>query len=303
MRVLFKSRPGFGGLAFNVLNALILFAFTFICIYPFYYIVISSLSSPGAISRGVYLWPREFTTISYQRILITPGISRSAFISLARTVLGTFIAVACSTFVGYIFSYREIPFRKYVYRFFITTMYLAAGFVPVYILMSSLGLRDNFLIYILPGAVSAYFLILTKTYIETLPDSLREAAEIDGAGIVKIFLIVVVPLSKPIIACLVVFSAVGQWNAWSDTLYYVQNPRLYPLQYLLYKMLQNNMAEAMRAGNAADSASIARNIKQELTPAALRLTMTCITTLPILLVYPFMQRYFVKGMLLGAIKG
>ena len=294
-------RLSFGGLTFNAVNVIVLLAFTFMCIYPFYYIFISSLSSPRMISLGVFLWPREFTLDGYKRIFVTPGIGQSAFISLARTVLGTSLVVTCSTFVGYLFAYPEILFRKFMYRAFITTMYVAAGFVPYYILMATLGLRNSFLIYILPGAISAFFIILSKTYIESMPDSLREAAEIDGAGILKIFAVVTAPLCKPIIACLVVFSAVGQWNSWSDTLFFITDANLYPLQYKLYIMLQNNMADAMRAGNS--TAETARAQQQQMTPTALRLTMTFITTVPILVVYPFMQRYFVKGMLLGAIKG
>lgn len=290
-----------GGAVFNVFNVILLLSFTFVCIYPFYYIAISSFSSAKAISHGVFLWPVEFNLKGYATVLSTPGIGRSAFISLARTVIGTTMAVTCSTFVGYIFAYPEILFRKIIYRIFITTMYVSAGFVPYYVLMANLGLRNNFLIYVLPGAMSAYFIILTKTYIESLPDSLREAAEIDGAGILKIFFVVTAPLCKPIIACLVVFSAVGQWNSWADTLYYIQNADLYPLQYRLYVMLQNNMAEAMKTANA--TAETARAAQQQMTPTALRLTMTFITTVPILIVYPFMQRYFIKGMLLGAIKG
>ena len=303
MRVLSKKyyKLGVGGAAFNVFNVLLLLSFTFICIYPFYYIAISSFSSARAISRGVFLWPREFNLEGYKTVLSTPGIGQSAFISLSRTIIGTTLVVTCSTFVGYIFSYPEILFRKFLYRAFITTMYISAGFVPYYVLMANLGLRNNFLIYILPGALSAYFIILTKTYIESLPDSLREAAEIDGAGVIKIFFVVVAPLCTPIIACLVVFSAVGQWNSWADTLYYISNSDLYPLQYRLYVMLQNNMAEAMKNANA--TAETARAAQQQMTPTALRLTMTFITTVPILIVYPFMQRYFVKGMLLGAIKG
>ena len=297
-----KIRLSFGERLFNVFNVLVLCLFTFACIYPFYYIFIGSLSSPSAISRGVFLWPRELNIDSYRRIFITPGILRSAFISLSRTVLGTALVVTCSTFVGYIFSYQEVLFRKFLYRFFITTMYVGAGFVPYYILIVNLRLRDNFLVYILPGAVSTYFIILTKTFIESLPVSLREAAEIDGAGIIKIFFMVTVPLSKPIIACLVIFSAVGQWNSWADTMYYIQTPSLYTLQFKLYGMLRSNMAEAM-AADPLRIASMAMNTRDKVTPVSLRLTMTFITTLPILLVYPFMQKYFVKGMLLGAIKG
>jgi len=293
-----KSRPA--DKLFIAVIAAVLTTFAFICVYPFYYIFIGSISSPSAISKGVFLLPSGVNIKNYMAIFKTPGIGHAALISLARTIIGTALAVIFPTFVAYIFTYKEIPCRKILYRFFIITMYLNAGFVPFYVLISDLKMLNTFWIYVIPGAVSAYFIILTRAFMESLPDSLREAAEIDGAGILRIFLAIVLPLCKPILACLAVFAAVGQWNAWADTLYYVHNANLFPLQYLLYKMLQNNMADAMRATNSASAAAFA---SQQMTPAALRLTMTFVTTVPILLIYPFMQRYFIKGMLLGAVKG
>ena len=296
---MFKSRLGFGGITFNIINTLILFAFTFICIYPFYYIIISSLSSPGAISRGVYLWPEDFSIESYRRILVTPGISRSAFISLARTALGTFIAVACSTFVGYIFSYQEIPFRKFIYRFMIITMYLNAGLIPYYLTMRMYGFNNNFLVYIVPGALSAYFVVLVKTFIEQLPASLEEAAIIDGAGILTIFNRVIFPLSRPIIATIGVFAAVGQWNSWFDNLIFmVGRPDLNTLQIMLYNILN----KAASISNQIDT-NTAEQLAKRITPDSIRTTTTMIVTFPILFAYPFAQRYFVKGIMIGAIKG
>lgn len=297
---MYKMKSGLGDKAFIGITFILLTAFAFICVYPFYYIFIGSISSPGAISRGVFLLPVDITFNSYKTIFNTPGIGRSLLISVARTLIGSTFTVFFSSFVAYIFSYKEIPLRKVLYRFFIITMYLSAGFVPYYMLIANMKLRDTFWVYVIPGAISAYFIILAKAYIDSLPDSLREAAEIDGAGIVRIYFVIVVPLCMPIIACLIVFSAVGQWNAWADTMYFVQKSDLYPLQYRLYKMLQNNMADAMRASGSASTAMAA---VRQITPTSLRLTMTFVTTLPILVIYPFMQRFFTKGLLLGAVKG
>ena len=285
---------------FIVLFLVILSAFALACLYPFYYIFIGSLSSPGAISRGVFLWPEGFNLRTYESIMTGPGMAQSVLISVARTVLGAALVVICSVFVGYIFSYRDIPIRSALYRYFIITMYVNAGFVPWYMLITNMGLRNTFWVYIVPGAFSAFFVILAKTYIESIPESLREAAEIDGAGILRIFFTIIVPLAMPIIACLVVFSAVGQWNAWADTLYFVTDSKLYPMQYRLYNMLQRNMAGAM---SQTAGAGAGMSIAEQITPAALRLTMTFVTTMPILAVYPFMQRYFVKGIMIGAVKG
>jgi len=297
---LYNQKSGISDKIFMFIVIVFLTLFAFVCVYPFYYIFIGSISSPQAISRGVFLFPVEINFHNYITIFETPGMLRSFFISVSRTVIGTTLTVFCSTFVAYIFSYKEVPVRSFLYRFFIITMYIGAGFVPYFMLLSNLNLLNTFRVYVIPSAISAYFIILTKAYMDSLPSSMREAAEIDGAGIVRIFFSVIAPLCKPIIACLIVFAAVGQWNAWADTLYFVRDPDLFPMQFRLYRMLQNNMADAMRT---ARSASAAMSAQQRMTPAALRLTMTFLTTMPILVVYPFMQRYFVKGLMLGAVKG
>lgn len=282
--------------AFDVINSLLLFIFGMICIYPLYYIFINSCSSPAEVVKGVYFFPRKFDISAYVSIMNIPNILNSVCISVARTVLGSIITVLCSSFVAYLLTHKDLVLKKFFYRYFIITMYVNAGFIPYYILINRLGLKNSFLVYIIPGAISAYFIILVKTYIESLPDSLQESAEIDGAGVFTIFSKIIFPLCLPITACLIVFSAVGQWNSWVDNLYFITDNRLDTLQYLLYKQLQANMSEAVKGSAAAASAV-------KITPTTLRLAMTFITVLPILCVYPFMQRYFVKGIMLGAVKG
>ena len=178
-------------------------------------------------------------------------------------------------------------------------MYVNAGFIPYYLTISKLGLKNNFLVYILPTAVQAYFLILIKTYFESIPRELTESAEMDGAGILKIYARVILPLSKPIIACIVVFAAVNQWNTWSDDMYFMTGRKaanLHCLQYLLYQKLQANVVTSTSAGAAAGAAI-------QVSSTTLRMGMSFITIIPILCVYPFMQRYFTKGIMLGAVKG
>ena len=289
-----------GDRVFEIANVTLLFLFALVCLFPFYYIFVNSLSSSKAISEGVYLWPKQFTLETYKAIFRTKGLLQSVGISVARTFLGTFLCVAVSSFVAYIFTYKELFLRKYLYKVFILTMYISAGFIPYYLLISKVGLKNNFLVYIIPGAVSAYFIILVKTYIESLPKTLMEAAELDGAGIIGIFTKIIFPLCKPIIACIIVFAAVNQWNVWSDNLYFVTDKNLYTLQYKLYMLLQTNMAEAVRANS---SANVGEMLAKKLTPTSLRLAMTFVTVLPVLCVYPVMQKYFVKGIMLGAVKG
>lgn len=283
---------------FQWANSILLLLFAFVCAYPFYFILINSVSSPSEIAKGVYLIPQKWTLASYEQLSTIPTIYRSVFISAARTVVGTAITLFCCSFVGYLATKRDMPLRKAMYRFIVFSMFFHSGLIPWYILMKELHLKNTFLLYVLPSAVSAFFIILIKTYIESLPPALEDSAEVDGAGLITIFYKIVFPLSMPIVACVAVFSAVGQWNSWADNLYLVNDSKLNTLQYLLYTNLQSNMASVMQ-GNTNASAAMGVTI----TPSSVRLAMTVVTVLPILVVYPVMQKYFVKGILLGAVKG
>ncbi len=288
---------------FQFANSGTLLIFAFLCVYPFYFIIINSLSHPTESAKGIYFFPREITLSSYEQLMQIPTIFQSVFISVARTVVGTIVTVFCSAFVGYMVTKKELPFRSFIYRLIIITMFFSSGLIPWYMLMKTLYLKNNFLLYVLPGAVSAFFIILVKTYIESLPSTLEESAQIDGAGILTIFFKIIFPLSLPIIACIAVFTAVGQWNSWADNFYLVTDSSLNTLQYLLYTNLKSNMADIMRTSASgttlgADLASTGR-----VTPMSIRYAITVITVIPVMLIYPFMQKYFVKGIMLGAIKG
>jgi len=287
-----------GGMVLRGLNIIILVTFAFICTYPLYFIFINSISSADAVIKGVYIVPIDFSLEFYKSLLKMPNIPNSIFISVARTVLGTSITVMCSSFLGYMVTQKELPMRKWIYRFVIATMYFSAGLIPWYILMVNLGFKNNFLLYILPGAISAYYVVLSKTYIESLPASVEESAKIDGAGVMVIFFRLILPMSMPIIACLIVFCAVNQWNSWQDNFYLVSDPKLSTLQYQLYMNLAN---EASNVENTSSTSSLLRS--KATTEMGLRYALSMLTVLPIIMVYPFMQKYFVKGIMLGAIKG
>jgi len=197
----------------------------------------------------------------------------------------------------------ELPCRKLIYRLLIITMYFNAGLIPWYITMKMLHLNNSFLLYIIPYAISPFYVVLLKTFIEQLPMSLEESARIDGAGHFTIFIKIICPLSIPIIATIAVFSAVMQWNTWFDNFFLVQNPRLRTLQLVLYNYLNeaNNIAMQIKNENALEAGI--RTNKITITPQAIKMTITMVVTLPIIFVYPFMQKYFVKGIMMGAIKG
>ena len=286
--------------AFHTVNYLMFGLFTLICIYPFYYILIYSLSDTTKASMGVYLLPEGFTLYNYYSLLTNEGIANAALITVLRTVTGTALAVFCTALFGYLLTKKELPFRRLIYRLVVMTMYINAGLIPYYMMIKAIGLRNSFFVYIIPYAVGAFNLILIKTFIEQMPPSIEESAMVDGAGYLILFVKLIFPLSLPIIATVTVFTAVFQWNSFSDNLIFVTNPKLQTLQMLLYRILQN-VAEA-RQNVRTDE--MARNIRiVQPTPTTIRMTITMIVTLPILFVYPFLQRYFVKGIMLGAVKG
>ena len=242
-------------------------------------------------TKGVYFFPRGLTLENFSYVLQTPLIFTGILVSVARTVVGTLLNVLFCGFLGYMVTVRELPLRKAIYRMIVATMYFTSGLIPWYMLMVSINFKNNFLLYVLPGAISAFYVVLIKTFVESLPASLGESAALDGAGTLTIFFRIIMPVSKPVLACVAVFGAVWQWNAWSDNMFLVTDARLQTLQYLLYRMLQSS--------GMSDSITGQTSVQ----PMSIRLTMTFITVFPILLVYPFMQRFFVKGIMLGSVKG
>ncbi|WP_169090549.1 carbohydrate ABC transporter permease [Paenibacillus sp. PL91] len=285
---------------FEFLNYCILLVFVLLCIYPFYYILIYSLSSPQEAIKGVYLLPDHITFYNYSQIFKLDNITGAFAISVLRTVLGTIATVFCSTLCAYIVTKQELYFRKFIYRYIVITMYFNAGLIPWYITMKAVGLQNNFLLYILPTAVAAFYIILLKTFIEQLPASLEESAMLDGASYFTIFQKIIFPLSMPIVATIAVFSAVAQWNSWTDNYFLVTADHLQTLQMILYNYL--NEAQVLASSSNINMEDVGNSLKK-MTPESIKMTITMVVTLPIMLVYPFMQRYFVKGLMLGAIKG
>lgn len=287
---------------FQVLNYLVFTVFMVLCVYPFYYIFIYTLSDPSeVIKKGVYLLPTGFSLLNYQAIFNQKGIISAALVSTARTIAGTFITVFMSAMFGYVLTSPKLAFRKFIYRFTIVSMYLGAGLIPWYLTMRAYGLQNNFLLYVLPGAISAFFVMLIKTYIEQLPASLEESAIIDGAGYFTIFIRIILPLCMPILAAVAVFCAVSQWNSWFDNFLLVREPKLQTLQLLLWNFL--NQSEALAASVRTDYSAISKIQAVKITPTSIRMTITMVVTMPIILVYPLLQKYFVKGIMLGAVKG
>lgn len=281
---------------------IVLFLAALLCLYPFYYIFIYTISSPGEAAKGgIYLLPAGFSLVNYQQILAKKEIFNAALISILRTVVGTGLTVFCSSLFGYLVTKKELIFRRFFYRAIVITMYLNAGLIPTYLIYKALHLNNNFLVYIIPGAVSAFYVILIKTYIESLPVALEESAMMDGARYWRIFIKIILPLCIPILATVAIFAAVGQWNSWQDNFFFVSNSKLKVLQLVLWEILNSaqSLADSAKSGGQANVSEMANRV----SPVSIRMTISMITTLPIILVYPFLQRYFIKGILIGAVKG
>ena len=289
---------------FQVFNYLLMLGIAFICIYPFWYIIIYTFSEArlADVNPPVFL-PRGFSLSNYKDIFELNGFFHSLFISVLRTVVGTFASVLSCSFLGYLFTKEEMPARKLMYRFLILTMYVSGGMIATYIVVKSYGLLNNFWVYILPMLISAYNIVLIKTFVEQLPASLEESAKLDGAGYLTVFTKIILPLSKPITATVAVFVAVNHWNSWFDNHIYARgNESLTTLQYLLYNYLNEAQRLADQIKNTTNAAGMSQ-ISTSISPKGVRMTITVLASLPIFMVYPFMQKYFVKGIMVGAVKG
>ena len=297
----YKDKPG--DIIFNVINYLVFTLFTVACIFPFYYLFINTISDNDLVVKGaINFIPRGLNLNNYKSLLEVSDLSSAFLVSVSRTILGTALMVMASGFVGYLVTKQEMWGRKFWYRFLIITMYFNAGLIPWFMNMQMLGLTNTFWAYIIPGIVAPYNIILVKTYIESIPAELEESAEIDGATYMTVFRKIIWPLSKPILATIAIFGAVGNWNSFTDSLILMQSaPQLYTLQHRLYIYLNqaSNLSALMQSGGSVSEAAI----KSALSGKVIKYTISMVTVIPILLVYPFMQRYFEEGIMLGAVKG
>ena len=297
-----KKKTSLGDWIFNIFLGLFFTLFTLICIYPFYYLIINTISANDISANGQIMFlPKGIHFQNYIDVFKIPDLASAALVSLGRTVLGPIGAVLGAAYLGFMFTQQKMWARKFWYRFTIITMYFNAGLIPWYITMRNLHLTNNFLAYILPAIVQPFNIILVKTYMESISPALQEAAEIDGASVMKVFMKIMLPLAKPIMATIAIFAAVGQWNSFQDTLILMTKPALYTLQFLLYQYINqaSSLAAMIKNGTVISTSSLATMQ----TPTSIRMTVSVVVILPILLVYPFFQKYFVKGIMIGSVKG
>ena len=279
-----------------VVNGLVLFLLMFVCLYPMIHILAASLSDPSLIAahRGLLFFPLSFSVESYKMVFENPYIISSYANTIVYVVVGTLLNLVLTSFAAYALSRRQNPVKAIVMKLITFTMYFSGGLVPTYMLINSLGLADTRWVMIIPGAVSAYNLIIMRTFFTGIPVAMEESAKIDGANDFIVLLKIFTPLAKPVIAVMALFYGVAHWNAWFDASLYIQNRSLLPLQVILREILIENTTQNMiTAVDSADKMMVSQTVKY---------ATIIVATVPILALYPFLQKYFVKGVMIGSIK-
>lgn len=285
---------------FNVVNLCIMLFLIILTLYPFWYSVIGSFNEGLDYAKGgVYLWTRSFTLGNYLALFSDSSLLRAFFITLSRTVIGTVTHVLFTAMFAYAFSQRHLKYRGLYSTLGLMSMYLSGGLIPYFILINSLGLYDNFLVFIIPTIFSFWNVILFRSYFAELPGALIESAKIDGAGEYRIFFQIIFPLSKPVIAAVSLFTAVGHWNAYYDAMVFTLGDKLQTVQLYILKLVQSTEAALLLANMSGNTGAIQSTV----TTTTLQLAAMVAASLPIVLVYPFVQKFFIKGMLIGSVKG
>ena len=288
---------------FVVCNTVFLLLLSFAFIAPYLNILAKSFNSAkDTMLGGVTFYPRVFTLDNYDIVLKDPNIGHSAIISVLRVISGSLFSLFLQYSVAYVLLRRGLPFRKTIVMFFTIPMFINGGLISEYIIYAKLNLYNSFLIYVLPASFSFYNMVIIRTYLQGIPESLIESARLDGAGEFTILWKIMLPLSMPIVATILLWCAVAHWNDWARTLYFVDNPDLYTLQYRL--MLAKIEAESLTQmiQNALETGRPLGTIDTDISGESVQAAQTIITTVPIVLTYPFFQRYFVSGVTMGSVK-
>jgi len=271
--------------------------FSVIVLYPFLYCVAYSLSDSVAVAtRNVTIFPVDFTLENYINVFKNNRVYNSFLISVARTGGGVLWTLTVTGLASYAISKRQIPFNRIIAFLLIIPMYVSGGLIPTYVLMFRLKLYNNFLVYILPHGFWAFNMLLMRTYFDTLPAEMEESARLDGAGDLRIFLRIVLPVSMPIVAVIAMYSGVWQWNAWFDAMLYITRQPLKPLQAILQQLIMESFTQTLQLAQGGQVA------EKQASPEGVRLATMVITVIPIVIIYPFFQKHFVRGVMIGAVK-
>lgn len=302
LKVRHKKRIAAEDLIFYIINTIIMLLFAIVTLYPVLNTLAYSFNEGNdAVRGGIHLLPRSFSTRNYEEIIFErKSIMQGLWVTIGRTLLGTITSLAANALLSFILSRKKFLFKSSLSLFWIITMYANGGMIPVLILYRYLHLTSSFWVYIIPGLVSAFNVMVMRTYMQGIPDSLEEAAQLEGAGYMTVFVKIITPLCMPVYATIALFVAVGHWNSWFDAMLYNRfDPQYTTLQYELRKLLDSVSASTggQQAGTSATASSAAT-----ITPVTVRAAATIFTMAPIIALYPFLQRYFVTGLTIGGVK-
>ncbi|MBP1993809.1 carbohydrate ABC transporter permease [Paenibacillus eucommiae] len=276
----------------------VLFIATF---YPFYYVLILSFNEGiDAGNGGIYFYPRAFTLDNYRSIFLDSSLLKAFFVSVLRTVVGTAAGVLLTSMVAYGLSSRKLMFKKLYFSMMVVSMYVSGGIIPFYIWLKQLHLLNTFWVYVLPGMLNTFLVLIMISFFREIPHELQESAHMDGANDLTIFYKIILPLSKPVIATSCLYIGVAQWNSWLDSAYFVQNPDLKTLSFKMMEIINKSMVSTAMGG-ISDQAMLGASMSA--TTVSLQMSTMMVAVTPILFVYPFLQKYFVKGFLIGSVKG
>ncbi len=294
-----KIRESVFSRMFDVANVLFILLFSFVMLYPFVNQLAISFNDGADLARGgVYFYPRKFTLDNYAFMLQSTNLTHSAFLSVLRVAVGTLTCLLCTGLLSYVVTVQNFSGRKFMRMVFLITMYFGGGLIPFYLLIVKLKMLETFTVYWLPALISPYYMLIMASYMQNLPESLNESARLDGATELGIFFRIVVPISLPVFASIAIFCTVGHWNSWFDSLLYNPSGKYDTMQVILRKLLlQVEMLSKLQSEQEASQKY------RSLTPETVRAATTMIVTIPIICVYPFLQKYFVTGITLGAVKG
>ena len=298
-----KRKESFSRKAFLVFNTLFMIGLIFVMVAPYVNIMAKAFNEGSDTARGgITFWPRTFTWENFAAVFENSAFPRAVFVSVSRVIISTALSLVVQFMAAYVFTHKDLVGRSGLLIFLMIPMYFGGGLIPTYIFYSKLGLLNNYLLYILPGCFSLYNMIIIRSYMNSLPEGLKEAARIDGASEIQILWKVIVPCSKPILATITLWRAVYLWSDWTTTMYFFTKKKWFTLQYMLMQVLketeriQSMISEALLRGEEVDFEAMT------LTTESVRCAQLIITTIPIILTYPFLQKYFIKGVTLGAVK-
>lgn len=289
-----------GEQVFGVFNTIFMLLYAVVCIYPFIYVLALSFNDGmDAMRGGIYFFPREFTLDNYRKVFSDSRLLRSFFISVFRTVLAPLLGVMINSLFAYALTKNDLPFRKFFNWLIVIPMYFGGGIIPYYLICKGLHMTNTFWVFVIPGLASSFHIMLLRVSMRELPESLEESAKLDGAGYGTIFFRIVLPLSKPILATVILLTGINHWNDWLDGSIMVSSSKLWPMQTLLLNIIQGS-----------DMSTLLKNVSMggivrtpTVTAESLKMAMLVVTVVPIFMIYPFAQRYFIKGMMVGSVKG